>query len=401
MDFIATSVFLSGAFNSVTNIINGKLQRDLQRDLHGQDRADAADRFGQDIDLRRAQFVFSQSEAETARARRIAERTEDFERLELRDRQARSFNSLSRVFLASPDGWYVHDPYAHAHPGVKSLRVLLQRPKGLPEQYQIEMEHEINAAIKAYSQSGAGHPIHFPTGVWADGAQPGSWVASELHAWDQNTPTLILRIAPSRQGGFYAEADLFGFPMGDQNFQQNIELGHLPNDPQAVARVLSLVALGASDVYFLNCYARAPLLPHVLGRYLPPPAPLAIEGPQAEAVPAQAGAVDAVISEMVAGYRQTVNVLMRDTPEVGIYAALQLAEALTAFPDKSHAVEQLREVEARSAGMISRFPQLGERLKALYVCSGAEEDAARIEQEMKKGGNASPAEKRNRLEAHI
>jgi hypothetical protein len=378
---IATGVgnSLGGIFNGVTSLMNGKWSRDLQRQIHDQDRSDATYRFGKDFDLRSRQFAWTQKEAEAAVMRRIQERMEDFLRNQKNRKEDFSFDRLRAVFNGSPDGFWIHDPYAAANPGVKSLRILVQSSEGTPRPVHAAIERDMNSSIQQYDQSGSGHPINFPTGVWTKGAPVGKWVSTELHAWDASIPTLILRVDQAEDGTTFLQADVFGFPMGEVDFKQGIELGRLPANPEETAKVLSLAALAASDMYYLTNYGRAPLLPKMLKEFAPSED--------------QKSAANDAIAQLVAGYQRSINQILEDTPEAGLCVAMQLAEALVEFPDKSHALKQVKEIEAMTESILQRHPEIVEKLRELYTKLGAADDASRLQkliEDKKVGGNQRP-----------
>lgn len=382
---------LGTAMNAISHLINGKLGRDLSREQfaeHGKrlERQETAvqKRFNVECGLRREHLDFTIEEAETARRVRIAERMEDFKFKAITDSQARGYDNMRRSFNASPDGWYIHDPFEHANPGIKSFRVLLQRPKGMDELSYNEIEIEIIKAIKSYSQNSIDHPINFPTGVWTAETQTGSCVANELHAFNSSIPTIILRPVRTRDGGFLITADLFGFPLGQTSFASNILLGTTSKEPEEVAKTLSLFTLAASDMYYLATYGKMPLLPEILPQYLQ------LDGSDA--------AVNKTVREIVKGYKDTVNLLLEETPQTGLYASLSLAKALIAFPDKSLALEQIKNIETMTARFLPQYPELVQRLQDLYIEAGAPEDAERL-----KTISLLPQNKinRDRLENHI
>lgn len=355
-------IAVSTAFNAVATIINGKKQREQQAEQHAQNRADAKGRFDEDISLRKEQFLWSQRQAEQALIIRRNERNEDFLRQDKRDRNGRSFEHLRGVFNGSPDGLWLHDPYEAAHPGIKSLRVLLQRPRGQTDIFHAELEREISDSIAKYRSLGTGASVHFPTGVWKDSAQTGSWVASELHAWESTIPTLILRLSPSADNTYVLEADIFGFPMSNGNFAENINFGKISNDPKEIQAVLPLLVLAVSDMYFLASYAKRPGLPSILADYFQEP----------DAHTAQ------IIDGIVDVYRQTVTGLMRDKPQIRLYASLELADSLAALPDKRQLIAQLRDIEDAARLMLPQSQELRERMYVLYRRAGSEKDAERI-----------------------
>lgn len=374
---------LSTTFSAVSNLINGNKTRKQQAEFRKEDRADTRERFETDISLRRDQFLFTQREAERARILRLNERNEDFERQKIRDQNARSFDHLRTVFNGSPDGIWLHDPYAGTS-GIQSLRIFLQRPKGKPESFHTGIERKISAAIKKYGQVGPDHPIHFPTGVWKEQPASGSWVAGELHAWNQTIPTLILRLDPSDEGGYFVQADIFGFPIGNRNFADNVTFGYLPDNSQQIAEVLPLLALATADMYHVYTYGKRPLLPFLLADHIP----------QIDSAAAP------TINQIVAAYQGMVNALARETPEVGIYAAINLAEALIEFPDKSHAIGQIQHVEALTSPLLPSQPHLREVIGTLYKEAGAPQDAARfLEATQEQGRN--PALDYKNLEKYL
>ncbi len=356
---------IGGVFGGVAELMNGKWARDLQKRLHAEDRADAAVRFGKDFDLRSRQFAWTQREAEAAVARHVKERMEDFLRQDTKDKQGRSFDRLRTVFNGSPDGFWLHDPYANANPGVKSLRILVQTSDNTPRMFHQDVERDLNASLQEYEKKGDGHPIHFPTGVWAKGAQSGSWVASELHAWDPSIPTLILRIEHSTDGRAFLQADVFGFPMGDVDFKQAVELGCLPSNTEDAAKVLSLAAMAASDMYYLSNYGRTPLLPYLLKEFAP--------------AEDQKSPASAAIQNLVTGYQNSINQILADTPEAAIYVAVQLAEALAEFSDKSYGLKQAKEVEIITQSILHQHPQIAERLLGLYTKLGSQDGVSRLQ----------------------
>jgi hypothetical protein len=365
---IGTLIALSSAFNAIATVINGEKQRKQQAEQHAQNRADAQGRFDQDFGLRTQQFLWSQKQAEQALIIRRNERNEDFLRQNIRDRNGRSFEHLRGIFNGSPDGIWLHDPYEAAHPGIQSLRILLQRPKGQTEIFYAELEREISDSIAKYRSLGTGASVHFPTGVWKDNAPTGSWVASELHAWQSTIPTLILRLSPSTDNTYVVEADIFGFPTSNGNFAQNINFGKISNDPKDIQAVLPLLTLAVSDMYFLSTYAKRPGLPFMLADYLE----------QSDAQTAQ------IVEGIVGVYRQTVTALLSEKPEMSdnrqirLYSSLELADALTALPDKRHLIAQLRDIEDAARLMLPQSVELRQRMCGLYRKAGSEADAQRL-----------------------
>lgn len=392
MDPVTIAYGAGAAANALANLFNGWAGRKQFAQENALSRADTERRFQQDIGLRRedlqlreATLIFTQQDAQANRIQRLRERAEDFRRQGIRDTQNRSFDRLRHAFHASPDGWWLHDPHLHANPGINSLRILFQRPKGLPEQFSTEVEHSINAGIKAYNKGAIGYPISFPSGVWVEGCPPGSWTASELHAWDQNVPTLILRANKTADGAYALEADLFGFPIGDSAFQQGVILGKVSAKPEEVAQILSLVAAVTADLYFLSTYAKAPRLPAVL--------PHLISGGDDKNAK--------LIGDIVAGYQASANMLLADSPDIGLYASLELARALMSLDDKSHAIRQLKEAEAIGVGVLATSPELRQKFKDLYTQAGVPQEAERLLQSVPEQKKLLPPADPTLVERHL
>lgn len=384
----------SAAFSAAAALINGhfgRAQREselkLQKDHRKEDTQESLRRYEQDHDFRKIQFTWNQQEAEAAVLRRTKERMEDFLRQDIRERNTRSFDRIRDAFNGSPDGWYLHDANAQSNPGVKSLRILVQGPHQHSPDFQSSLEYGLAVAAHMYKQYGDDHPILFPTGLWKPDAQAGSWVSSELHAWDQATPTIVLRLNKFDDESFMAYGDIFGFPLGDTTFQHNIIFGKVPANAHQSSQVLSLIALSMADLYFLSNYGKAPLLPGILPQLLPD----------------EGGATAGLVTELVNGYRQTLNTLIADNPEVALYASLKLAMALTALPDKTHALEQTREIERIAAPILAKQPALVRHLQNLYIETGAPQEAERLEQSVaaQNANQISTAKARLLLEKHI
>lgn len=370
---------IGGVFAGVSNLMNGKWSRDLTRQLHAEDRADAALRFGKDFDLKSRQFAWTQQEAEAAVMRRLKERAEDLFQRMRSERQGQAHDHMRQSIKGSVYGIWENDPYASSNSGAKSLRILVLSSEEITRIVHAEIERDINSAIHLYEKQGDHHKIMCPTGAWTQGAQSGSRLAFELAAWNPEVPTLILRSEKSIDGSVVLLADLFGFPMGGEVFKQGVELARLPADPKEIARVMSLTALAASDMYYLSNYGRAPLLPAMLAQFAP------AEGKESPA--------DGAIAPLVAGYQRSVNKILEDTPEAGLFVALQLAESLAAFPDKSHALNQVKAIEEMARDVLPRHLEVVERLKALYTQVGAPDDATRLQrmiEEKKRSNEGGP-----------
>ncbi|MES2729490.1 MAG: hypothetical protein V4621_05240 [Pseudomonadota bacterium] len=347
--------------NALVNYFHGKKSLALNERIFEHTRADQAHRFEADMDLRHAQLNFTMEEATRLRLERLNNRNEDFQRSRLKNRDDRSFLRLQHAFSGSPEGIWLHDPYTNGH-NIKSLRVFFQKPAGVLTAAYPVLEQAIVSGVKEYEQIAPDSPIHFPTGVWSDNARTGSWVATELHAWDQATPTLILRANPRGNNEYALEADIFGFPIGDRNFVQNIGFGIVKNDLNQVTEALPLLALATADMYFSYTYGLMPALPTLLPRYL------------ANTSEDTSQAVDSIVGS----YKRMVLALAQETPEIGLLAAFNLAESLTALSDRDYAVRQIQEVEEVSKYQLPDQPAFVQRLSALYAAAGANEDAQRL-----------------------
>lgn len=377
---------LSSLFSARTNLKNGREQRALQSEFHAQDRADAWERFQQsredarerseeDSRLREAQlkqadrhfqwqkghaekqFKWSIEQAERALVLRRDERMQDFLRQDKRDAENRSFDSLRNFLNLTPATW-VSDPNACEQSGLKSLRILFLPPRGA---FQNDIETYISESIKRYENLGGGHSLLFPTKAWKGAAEPGAWVAQELYAWNRETPTLIVRLNELADKTFVINADMFGFPMGDRTYKENIILGKISNDTAAIGQVLSLISLAASDMHFLSTYGTMPMLPKMLSRLLP-----------------QEGESQKIMKEIVASYRATVNTLLEEVPEAGLHVSLQLAEALAGFSDQHDVFDQLKQVEQLAGNELAQQPDLIKKVQDLYKLIGMEEEAAQL-----------------------
>lgn len=353
---------LSTTFNSLTNLYTSAKAREQAALFQQQNRHDAMFRFNHDLDFRKAQFLFSKQNAEQVMIQRIKERDEDIFRQDRRERMHRAFTHLNNALYGSPDGVWQNDPYAASAGGIKSLRVLFFKPKGMTEGFQNDIEHSIGEGIEKYTSKEIDYPIHFPTGAWKESSSNGSWISSELHAWDPTIPTLILRVQTSGKGSLRIKADIFGFQIGNWNFKPNLMFGEVANDPDQLAKVLPVLTLAAADVYYFYTYGKKPLLPSIISDYL-------VEG---------GGMQTAIFDKIIDSYATTVHEIVQVSPDVGIYAALNLAESCMAIPDKRYVIDQLRQIESSTKSLWSKYPELVQRLKQLYHLAGKPEEADRI-----------------------
>lgn len=345
-------IAIGAALNAVSNLINGHYARKQNEEdrkerqvRYEQDRRDTQLRFSEDLDLRKARFIWEQNEAELAYARRLQDRMHQNQR----DKEDRSFKSLTRVFNGSPDSCYVHDPYAKDYPNLTSLRLYVQISNGSRPVRQ-NIESHMNRYISQYTLEGT--PIHHPTGVWNPNAETGSWVSSELHAWNSNIPTLILRVEPASETEFSIHGDLFGFPMGKNSFMQNIFFGKVSAQTQDIGETLSLIAVGIADMYYLSNFGKTPQLPSVLSKYL------ASTGENKE--------VSETVKNIIGNYQITLNALILDRPDIAIPTAIRMCEALAELPSKEFALNQIRHIEDITASILPHTPQLVERLQSIY-----------------------------------
>ncbi len=350
---------LAQVFNGHMARKEQRLERDERRRQHEQNRGDAQSRFELDFDLRKDRFLWEKEQAQAAITLRAQERMEDFRRQDGREQRARSFESLRQVFHASPDGWYIHNPYLGAYPNVNSLRLLVQL-SGVSTEDNRAIENQVGQTVQQYMENSEGTPIHFPTGVWKIGAQPGSWVSSELHAWDQAIPTLVLRGDLSKGEHVHFYGDMFGFPLGNRDYEQNISFGQIPKDSKAIPTVISFIAMSVSDIYYLSNYGRMPQLPRIIQGYLE-----------------QEGDFS-VMDTFIRNYQDTINVLLSERPEIGIPTALRFAESLVGLADNKYALAQTQAVEGMTEAILPEDPELAQRLSSLYTKMDRPEDAARL-----------------------
>jgi hypothetical protein len=352
---------ISGGFILVSSIINAhsaKKNREMQeaemiraQARHEQDQKKIQERFEKDLNFRKEHFLFTQSEAEKAVVRRNQERLEDWLRQDKRDAVQRSFEHTRRAFLASPDGWYLHDPFGKSNSGIKSLRVLFQSAGGPLEKFYTDIELEIIDAIKQYKQLEKGYPIHFPTGIWNKNQSAGSYVSSELYALNQEIPTMAFRFVKSSDGELYIQTDIFGFLMGDTEFEDNIKLGPLPNDMKQVSQLLSLLILATADIYFVYEHAKKPLLPQMLSQYQSLNTNIYM---------------NEILNGIFIGYQTMINAMLLENPQVGLYAAVNLAETFAELPDKSYAKRQLHQIVSLSGDLLFSSSELNETIQNLY-----------------------------------
>lgn len=352
--------YISNAFSAHANLTNGRKQRELQEKIHDQDQAVAQARFGKDLALRREQFVWSQRQAEQLALTRRDERMQDFRHQHLRDKANRSFDRMRNYLRLSPDAWE-NDPSESANPGVQALRIIFQRPLKKPSHFYNKIEHAIAGAVRKYKALGADHPINFPTAAWIEAHEPGSFAADDLHLWNRTIPAVILRIKETGEENFFAEVDMFGFPMGRSVFERDVPLGEVDDNPEEISKLLSLAALAAADMHFLSSYTKMPLLPFMLPEFILPgeqPGPM--------------------IDDLVTSYRQTINGMLAGKPEIELNALLRLAEALTALPDEKHAIDQIQYIETITKNILPYNPELQDQLRNLYMAVGDSEKAARL-----------------------
>lgn len=357
---------MMAAGTAIAQLFNGhmarkeqQIDREERRERYVKDREDSQRKFDLDYDLRKDRFIWDQQEAQAAITRRFQERMQEFARQDKRDQNARSFESLRRVFNASPDGWYIHDPYAGANKEVKSLRLLVQL-SGVGADVNRSIENQVALSVNDYMHNKDGTPIHFPTGAWVTNAPGGSWVASELHAWDSQTPTLILRGNPGPDNTVQIYADMFGFPIGQGDFQSNAPMCQLPNDPQKIATVLSLMTMQAADIYYLSNYGRMPQLPRLLPQYLEQGKGADIQG------------------VFIENYQDSLNTLIAQKPGAGIPIALKFAHSLLALPDHQYALRQTQAIEQMTVKILPQHDQLAQHLSQLYTAMNRPQDAERL-----------------------
>lgn len=367
---MSTMMGIGYVANALVNLHNAKEGRRLHEiarkeanERYELEREINRERFERDFSFREQQFLYSQDQHREAVSSRLEERMKDFLRQDKRDKEFRAHSLLGKSFHASVDAFYVDDPHAFFLSGMKSLRALIQKPSRTSEEFHTHIERAVNSAIKKYSLYGKDYPLSLATGVWNENAPSGNYAARELFSWDSQIPGLILRMQRTLDGKHFAlEADVWGFPLDGKLYHENINLGEVSDDPDEIAQILSLTTLAMADFYFLSVYGKMPLLPFVLPEY----------------AQNNERSLDACINQIVAGYQLIVNEVLKEDTKIGLHAALNLAEAFIAFPDKKFAVKQIKEIEHIARKILPEWKQLEDALCDLYVQAKVPEEVIRL-----------------------